>query len=165
MEAVPILIDGHNLIGRMPFLSLQDPDDEEKLVRLFKSYRARTGKSIAVVFDPGIASALSGSRREGGVEVVFAPRHSSADAIIARRVQKSRNPRDYLVITSDSELANMVTRRGARVESSEDFVSELAGLGDVEPDRGDVHLSSEEVEAWLSLFEEQDGRNVLDPGE
>jgi hypothetical protein len=34
---VPILIDGHNLIGRLSQFSLQDPDDEEKLVSLLKS--------------------------------------------------------------------------------------------------------------------------------
>ena len=50
---MPILIDGHNLIGRLPAISLQDPDDEEKLARMLSSYRARTGKSITVVFDPG----------------------------------------------------------------------------------------------------------------
>jgi predicted RNA-binding protein with PIN domain len=159
---VPILIDGHNLIGRMPALSLQDPDDEEKLVRFLKSYRARTGKAITVVFDPGIVSTLSGRRREGGVEVVFAPRNSSADAIIARRVERSRDPRGWLVVTSDAELAERVARRGARTESAEDFSSELGGMGSGEPGGGDVQLSPEEIEAWLSLFEGQDGGDDLD---
>ena len=64
---MPILIDGHNLIGRLPAISLQDPDDEDKLVRLLKSYQARTGKSLTVVFDAGPASALSHKRRQGGI--------------------------------------------------------------------------------------------------
>jgi predicted RNA-binding protein with PIN domain len=162
VEVVPVLIDGHNLIGRMSTLSLQDPDDEEKLVRMLKSYRARSGKSITVVFDPGAAFSLSGSRREGGVEIVFAARRSSADAVIARRIETSRNPRGWLVVTSDSELADRVARRGARLQSSEDFASELAGLGQAKPAQDDVHLSPEEIEAWLSFFGEQDGGDVLD---
>ncbi len=36
---MPILIDGHNLIGRMPALSLADPDDERQLLALLLSYR------------------------------------------------------------------------------------------------------------------------------
>lgn len=159
---MPILIDGHNLIGRMATLSLEDPDDEEKLVLLVKSYRARTGKAITVVFDPGTPFSLAGSHHEGGVEIVFAPHGSTADAVIVRRIEKSRNPRDYLVVTSDLEVADRVAQRGARVESSEDFASKLADVGHVESDQVDVHLTPEEVEAWLSLFEEEDGKDDLD---
>ncbi len=46
-----ILIDGHNLIGRMPGLALSDPEDEAKLVALLKRYRARHKRDIVVVFD------------------------------------------------------------------------------------------------------------------
>jgi predicted RNA-binding protein with PIN domain len=159
---VPILIDGHNLIGRMSALSLEDPDDEEKLIRILKSYRARTGKAITVVFDPGTPFSLAGSHREGGLEVVFAPHGSTADAVIVRRMERSRNPHGWLVVTSDVELAGRVARRGARVQSSDEFASELAGLGYTEPDQADVHLTPEEVEAWLSLFEEKDGKDDVD---
>jgi predicted RNA-binding protein with PIN domain len=158
---VPILIDGHNLIGRMPAFSLQDPDDEAKLLRLLKSYRARTGKAITVVFDPGATYSLAETRREGGVDIIFARHGSSADAVIARHVAKSQNPQGWLVVTSDSDLASTVARQGARIISSEDFASELMELHDVQLNGGDVHLSPEEVEAWLSLFEGQD-RDVLD---
>ena len=156
---MPILVDGHNLIGRMPTISLRDPDDEEKLVRLLKSYRARTGKAISVVFDPGTQFSLAGSHREAGVEIVFAPHGSSADATIVRRMEKSQNPGGWLVVTSDREVASHVARSGARVKSSEDFAIELADMGRVEGDQGDVHLTPEEVETWLSLFEEKDSHD------
>ncbi|MBI4771196.1 MAG: hypothetical protein HY784_12500 [Chloroflexi bacterium] len=50
---MPTLIDGHNLIGALPDISLQDPDDEQKLVDLLHRWCVRTGKSVRVVFDPG----------------------------------------------------------------------------------------------------------------
>ena len=153
---VPILIDGHNLIGRLPGISLQDPDDEEKLIRLLISYRARTGKAITVVFDPGVAFALPQSRRFHGVEVVFAPHGGSADGIIARRVQRSRDPRAWLVVTSDQELAERVARRGARVRRAGDFAAELGPPGDLSPDWKDAQPSPEEVESWLAQFEDRD---------
>ena len=153
---MPILIDGHNLIGRLSQISLQDPDDEEKLVSLLMSYRARTGKAITVVFDPGGAFALSQKRRRGGIETVFAPHGSSADAVIAKRVRRSRNPRDWLVVTSDRDLAEAVARQGARVRSAEDFAQELGALQDRSSDWKDVPPSAEEVETWLSLFEGRD---------
>jgi len=153
---MPILIDGHNLIGRLPTLSLEDPDDEEKLVGLLVSYRARTGKAITVVFDPGEAFALASARRRGGIEILFAPHGSNADAVIARRVQRSKNPPAWLVVTSDGELAGAVARYGARVQSAETFASELTGAGGEAPDWKDRPPSPDEVEKWLDLFEGRD---------
>jgi predicted RNA-binding protein with PIN domain len=153
---VPILIDGHNLIGRLPTLSLQDPHDEEKLVELLKSYHARTGKAVTVVFDPGGAFNLAQTRRLGGVEVVFVPHGKSADAVIASRVRSSRNPRGWLVITSDQKLTETVMRYGARVQSAEDFASMLSRPTKAPPDWRETPPSSDEVEAWLALFESQE---------
>lgn len=153
---MPILIDGHNLIGRLPTISLQDPDDEEKLARLLSSYRARTGKAITVVFDPGEASVLPRRRRFFGVEIVFAPQGSSADRVIASRVQKTRNPSEWLVITSDRELSETVERLGARVQSAEAFAQAMTDSAGAFPDRRETPLSPDEVDAWLALFEGRD---------
>lgn len=153
---MPILVDGHNLIGRLAMISLQDPDDEEELVRLLRSYQARTGKAIVVIFDPGGESVLPRSRRFGGVQVQFAPRGSDADTLIIGRVRQSRDPGSCLVVTSDQDLANTVMRYGARVKSAEDFSTELAGLREIASEDGDAKLSADEVKAWLSLFGAED---------
>lgn len=160
---MPILIDGHNLIGKLPSLSLEDPDDEEQLIRLLRSYRARTGKSITVVFDPGPTLGLARSRRQGGVEVVFAPHGSNADAIIARRVGRMRDPRGWLVVTSDRDLAATVARQGARVRDAGDFARELDPQTESSPDEDDKPPawkgeppSPQDVDEWLALFGEQD---------
>jgi predicted RNA-binding protein with PIN domain len=50
---MPILIDGHNLIGKMSSISLADPEDEDKLVRvLARRLHSQRHKTI-VVFDKG----------------------------------------------------------------------------------------------------------------
>lgn len=153
---MPILIDGHNLIGAMSTLSLREPNDEELLVRKLASYRARTGKAITIVFDAGGGSGLHERRRHAGIEVVFAAGRSSADEVIISRLRRSGNPREWLVVTSDHELAGEVVRQGARLRDSREFAAEMerqqAGVtGSEEPP-----LSPEEVEAWLSLFTDQD---------
>jgi predicted RNA-binding protein with PIN domain len=149
---MPILIDGHNLIGRMPTLSLQDPNDEEDLVSLLISYRARTGKAITVVFDPGGSPGLLSKRRHGGVEVVFAPQRGGADDLIARRVIRSPDPSGYTVVTSDQELAARVVRRGGRVRSADDFAAELGPAGEAGDTWKDAPPTSEEVDGWLNVF-------------
>jgi predicted RNA-binding protein with PIN domain len=153
---MPILIDGHNLIGRLPMLSLEDPDDEEKLVRLLRSYRARTGKRITVVFDAGENSSLAHTRQLGGIQIIFAPRGRTADALIAKRVQQSRDPRAWLVVTSDRNLAQVVGQHGARVQSAEDFAARMEPPASRSIEWKDTPLSPNEVEVWLSLFEDQD---------
>lgn len=153
---MPTLIDGHNLIGRLPTISLLDPHDEERLTELLRSYRARTGKKITVVFDPGGDFHLAQTRRSGGVEVVFAPHGSSADVYIARRVRASRNPGGWLVVTSDRKLAETVMGHGARVQSAESFAAELHGPTEAPPEWRESPPSPDEVKAWLDLFEGRD---------
>lgn len=149
---MPLLIDGHNLIGQCPRLSLGDPDDEEKLVRLLASYVARTGKKVAVIFDPGEPTAMSRTRRLGGVEVVFAPPGTTADAAILRRVRRSHHPADWLVITSDMALAEKVALLGARTRSAHEFAAEACGPGAADAEEKQSAPSAGEVEAWLALF-------------
>lgn len=152
---MPVLIDGHNLIGQMPGISLEDPDDEEQLVRALISWRARTGRKVTVVFDPGGSFALAESRRVSGVEVVFASHGSSADAVIVRRVRRSRNPRGWLVVTSDQGVAATVSGLGARVQDAASFAAQLEAPEAGEPDWKGSPPSSEEVEDWLALFGEE----------
>jgi len=156
---VPILIDGHNLIGRLPGISLADADDEDALLRLLRSFRARTGKAITVVFDPGVSSTLSQSRKIGGVQVISAPYGSTADALILRRVAQAKDRRGLTVVTSDRELAVAIERLGARVQSAEAFAAQLEPP-EAGPSRREQPPSPEEVEQWLALFgkDEQDDR-------
>ena len=148
-SAMPLLIDGHNLIGRLPDLGLDDPDDEAKLVARLRTHCARTRKRATVVFDcglPGGRSELSG----GGVEVIFAPTGRTADSILRERVRRARDPRGLTVVTSDRGVIAAAQARGARVMRAEEFAAQLnAPRTRVERD---VHLSAEEVEEWLEVF-------------
>ena len=113
---------------------------------MLRSYQARTGKSLTVVFDPGLASALSQKRRQGGIEIVFAPHGSSADTVITRRVRRNRDPQGCRVVTSDHQLSNAVAQLGARVQSAEAFAAELSAPQDAPPEWKELPPSPEEVE-------------------
>ena len=51
---MPLLIDGHNLIGQMPDIDLADPDEESKLVHRLKRYCRQHNRRATVVFDAGL---------------------------------------------------------------------------------------------------------------
>jgi predicted RNA-binding protein with PIN domain len=131
---------------------LSDPDDEEALLRTLIAYRARTGRAVTVVFDPGSTFALASTWKRGGVKAIFAGHNSSADAYILRRVRQSRDRRGWLVVTSDRELATAVSDLGARVQSASDFAKELEAPAAAMPDWREKPLSADEVDAWLAVF-------------
>ena len=77
------LIDGHNLIARVPGLSLADPDDEVKLLQLLKRWAAAdTRRKVTVIFDKGLPGGEAKHLSGGGVRAIFAPDNRSADALI-----------------------------------------------------------------------------------
>ncbi|HIP97216.1 MAG TPA: hypothetical protein EYH32_08400 [Anaerolineae bacterium] len=147
-----LLIDGHNLIAKLPGISLDDPHDEAKLVERLRSYRARTGKRIVVVFDGGVPAGWSADLSCGGITVIFASPGRTADRIIVERIRRDRNPRGLVVVSSDHEVTAAAVERGARVMSAESFAAMLSAPPPAAGDRADVKLSPAEVEEWLSIF-------------
>ncbi|MDY6878604.1 MAG: NYN domain-containing protein [Chloroflexota bacterium] len=151
---MPLLIDGHNLIGRLPNLRLDDPDDEAKLVARLRAYCARTGKHATVIFDRGLPGGPSRELSGGGVKVVFAATGHTADGILRERVRRARDPRGLTVVTSDHEVIAVVQAGGARVKRSEEFAAQLSvprSVG-VEKEKKEEDLSAEEVKEWLHIF-------------
>jgi predicted RNA-binding protein with PIN domain len=150
---MPFLIDGHNLIGRMSDLRLDDPEDEAKLAARLRAYFVRVGKRATVVFDRGLPGGRSRELSRGGVEVVFAPTGRTADGILRERIRRARDPRGLTVVTSDRQVIAAAQARGARVMRAEEFAAQLsaAQAAPAEVDQ-DVYLSAEEVDEWLQVF-------------
>jgi predicted RNA-binding protein with PIN domain len=156
---MPLLIDGHNLIGRLPDLDLDDPDDEAKLVARLRTYSARTGKRLTVVFDHGLPGGWSRELSGGGVKVVFASAGHTADGILHERIRRSRNPRGMTIVTSDRQIIASAQAKGTRIVRSEEFAARLkAPPTSKTQTEEDIHLSPEEVEEWLAVFNEGTGR-------
>jgi len=87
-----LIIDGHNLIGILPDIHLDQPDDELRLLARLRVYRAQSGgRSMLVFFDsspvkiPGQALPSQFSDLSSpGIQVCFAgPGQTADDAIIA----------------------------------------------------------------------------------
>lgn len=152
-----ILIDGHNLIGQMSDLALDDPDDEAKLVGRLRVYRSAIREDIAVVFDGGEIASPPSTLSGAGVEVIFAEPRSPADPLIIRRIDRFPDPAHLTVVSSDAEIVTAARRRGARSVSARDFAAEMAATHGPKrrrprSPRPEPALSKREVEEWLRLF-------------
>lgn len=152
---MPYLIDGHNLIGKIPDIQLTDPNDEAKLVQRLMGFCARTGKRCTVVFDHGLPGGSS-KMSTAGVKVIFASVHSNADRVMIDRIHKVRNPREWVVVSSDNQVLGTARRRRIPTLSSAQFADMLARPKPVaKPGREeapDLRLSPDEVDEWLRLF-------------
>ncbi len=148
------LIDGHNLIGQIPEIALDDPNDEALLVQKLSGFVARTKRRCVVVFDHGLPGGKSRMSTRG-VQVVFASQRSSADRVMIERIRKMPNPLEWVVVSSDQEVQSVAKNRRIEVLTATEFVYLLESPPLPIIDQGEavnVHLSEDEVDEWLKLF-------------
>jgi len=154
---MPLLVDGHNLIGQIPSLKLSDADDEGKLVMLLRRYStAKRSRQVVVVFDHGVYGhplKLDGY----GITCHFARSPQDADAQLIKRLRALKRPRDWTLVTSDRQVARVAEERGVKVMSSQDFARQLLAAparANAPPmEKPDVQLSEAEIAEWMEIFQ------------
>ncbi|HTP07801.1 MAG TPA: NYN domain-containing protein [Anaerolineae bacterium] len=150
-----LLIDGHNLIGQTPGLSLADPNDEQKLVVMLRQYAARKNARIVVVFDSGNPGGKSKELSGGHVTAIFAGSHTIADRVLMERIRELKQPGDWVVVSSDREVQQAAQQRKMNVWSSTEFAKKLGAAPQraIEPPEAkDSGLTKAEVDEWLQVF-------------
>lgn len=151
---MPILIDGHNLIGQMKTISLADPDDEEQLIERLVTYQRRRRRKITVVFDAGahVGPSSEYEQRTAGVRIIYARPGQRADDVICRIVRDSSDRRGWLVVSSDRAVQAEVRYLGASIIAADQFARELAIPRLQAPQEEERSLSPSEVDEWLRIF-------------
>jgi predicted RNA-binding protein with PIN domain len=153
---MPYMIDGHNLIPKIPGLSLGMADDEMRLVQLLQEFCRRQRKQVEVYFDnapPGLPRA----RLYGMVQAYFARAGQAADSLIAARLQRlGREARNWIVVSSDHYVQDRARAAKAQVLTAEAFAGLLRQSLQTSPPtaekESDPSLSPQEVEEWLKMF-------------
>jgi len=107
-----ILIDGYNLIRKIPELQRLERIDmeeaRESLIRELSVYRRGKRHRIEVIFDGAEASRLGGSQgRQAGITVRFSPRGSSADRLILEALKDGAAD---VLVSADRELTDAAGR-------------------------------------------------------
>src|SRR5260221_14451426 len=124
------LVDGHNLIGQLQDLSLEDPQDEAKLTVAIRRYCMRARIKATVIFDNGLPGGVSRQLSNSDVTVIFAPQGVRADALLMRRTREI-GVRDVVLVTSDRRILRLAFAYGIETLSSEEFAL-LIGFRPVE---------------------------------
>jgi len=156
---MPMMIDGHNLVGKMSSISLSDPEDEVKLVAILARHLLRSRQKAIVVFDKGAEGNLAPRLKGARLRVIFAPPEGSADAIIMDMIKRDPNPKGLTIVSSDNEIRRCAKSRRARTILAEDFAQTLESQPARRRPGPRRKYGSEDidVEEWLEYFEQ--GRN------
>jgi len=159
---MPYIIDGHNLIPKVPGLSLEDMDDEQQLVNLLQDFCRVKQKKVEVFFDNAPAGS-SGARTFGCVVARFIRQGRTADQAILEKLRRLEGEaRNWTVVSSDREVRNSARSVRAKSMRVEEFAQELSALAadrSQQMQQDDADLSKQEVDEWLKLFgaDEADG--------
>jgi predicted RNA-binding protein with PIN domain len=149
------LIDGHNLIPKIPGLSLADIDDEMRLADWLQVFCQRQQQDVEVFFDQAPPGS-NPKRRWGRLIMHFVRQGTLADSAIETRLaQLGKAARNVTVVSSDRRVQMAARNVHANVMPSEDFAVELIRPGPEKRGTSRTEgpsLSDEEISEWEDLF-------------
>jgi predicted RNA-binding protein with PIN domain len=153
---MPYLIDGHNLIPKLG-LTLDDPQDEIKLVERMQVFCQLRKTQVEIYFDGGVAGQPK-LHNYGSVKAHFVRdqnKTNAADAAIESRLMKlGRTARNWSVVSSDHRVQSAAREVHARVFSSDEFARMVteAHISRSVQNKTDAALSPEDVSEWMDIF-------------
>jgi hypothetical protein len=156
-----LLVDGHNLIGQLQDLSLDDPYDEAKLTMAIRSYCMRARTKATVIFDNGLPGGVSRQLSSSDVTVIFAPPGTSADALLMRRARELGH--QFVMVTSDRRILRLAFAYGIETMSSEEFAI-LIGFRPVEIDP-ETPVPAADKKPAAAVVYEKDPNPIVTPQE
>jgi predicted RNA-binding protein with PIN domain len=129
-----IIIDGYNLIG---IHHVNIDRERDRLIDHLIKYAKAKGHAVTVVFDgwKGGGGTESVSTR-GGVRIIYSRLGDKADSVIKRIVSSDR--REWIVISSDRDIAAHAWAKGSVPVPSERFLPFVEAAGSDRRARPDV---------------------------
>jgi uncharacterized protein len=152
------IVDGHNLIPKIPGLSLSHNDDETRLLELLAEF-ARISRSRMEVFFDGAPPAQARQSKGGLIHAHFIRKSSSADDAIIQFLRSHLNERDGItVVTSDNRILSEARSLGIPLMRSEAFSREMITIFNspaTQQEKTNRTLTQEEIGDWMRVFSEK----------
>jgi predicted RNA-binding protein with PIN domain len=111
------IIDGNNLMGQKR--------TRLELLRLLADYLELKGTPLQVVFDGAPDPGFPEGKTFRGIKVVYSRRGRNADARIKEMIAQLAKPREYILVSSDINLANYARIHGLRRLTSVEFLRQI----------------------------------------
>ncbi|HMN25088.1 MAG TPA: NYN domain-containing protein [Ignavibacteriaceae bacterium] len=144
------IIDGNNLIGKVASLKgLQNKDkhaSREKLVFMLDRFFITKKANVTLHLDGYPNEKINSSK----MKIIYSE-NLTADEKIKKQISQSKSPRNIIVITSDSNLAQFAKVCSATVTSSELFVAEI-NKSSSSADEETIIKSMNNIDEFKKLF-------------
>lgn len=161
------LIDGYNFLFRIHSSKGKSLEQRrESLIDLLSDELSGFKGQCAIVFDSAEQIRdFPESIRQKNLDVIYAPRGSTADEYIIEMVEQTKNPKSLAVVTSDKGLARQCGHIGSEVFSIEDFLILAAKKKKKKKSssKPQYRESKQEFERLKKIFEEkltEDGKGI-----
>jgi len=118
------IIDGNNVIGKIPSLKkLQIKNKQgsrEKFALMVERNFGKINAKVSLHFDgyPGEEIKIL------KVNIIYS-KNITADQMIKKEIERSKNPKNLMVITSDLNLSDFARKCSCTIISSEDFSKQI----------------------------------------
>ena len=144
------IIDGNNVIGKIPDLfKLQKSDKQrsrEQLVYLLQKYFQNKKINLTLHFDGYANTPLSLPKGK-----IIYSENKLADSLIKENIEKIKNRKNIILITSDNELRNFGKACGCTIISSKDFGTTITKGNSVDEEKSRTEEIND-VEEWKRIF-------------
>ncbi len=144
------IIDGNNVIGKIPELfRLQKRDKQrsrEQLVFLLQRYFSNKKINLTLHFDGFQNAPLALSKGK----IVYSESRS-ADSLIKENIERIKNRKNIILVTSDNELINFGKACGCTIISSKDFGTMLTKKNAIDEEKSRTEEIND-VEEWKRIF-------------
>lgn len=150
------LIDGNNLIGQRGRGYENWFKDKPKARRQLLEDLARLASvrkmQLTVVFDGAPETHFPDGSSFRGVKLFYARPGSDADARIIELVERERNRKNLIVVTSDNALAARVRVCGVRVQRAGEFRQWLEAARQAPRQPNEPTVAHQEMDEWMRYF-------------
>jgi predicted RNA-binding protein with PIN domain len=144
------IIDGNNLIGKIKSLNqIQKKNKQhsrEKLAFLLGRHFDKGKASVNLHFDGFENDAI----RVSGIKIIYSG-SLTADEKIKREIEKSKNPKNNILVTSDNNLAQFGRVCSCHVIKSEEFAKQLLLSNSIEEEQARIDAINS-TEEFKKLF-------------
>ena len=147
------LVDGNNVIAQRVGWHKDKRKARRRLMDELARFAHTRRASVAVVFDGAPDEFFADGASYKGVRLFYAERGSNADERIKQLVERERERRTLIVVTSDRALSDYVRRCGAQVIRSGEFRKRMeeAEAANSNPNSPEPSVEGE-LNEWMRYF-------------
>jgi|GEM_PF-286703 len=151
-----VLVDGYNLIYQFPelrkWLEMDLERAREGLLSRLSDYAKEKQVEMVVVFD-GDDRNFKEPNTYREISVIFSKFPEKADTVIMQFIDKEKEAKNLLVVSTDNDIKNYAQFSGVNVVSSQQFAFEIGQKSISEMEKKyDYTMDSTEMEDWMKLF-------------